>query len=91
MLNSNFSTNFFFFWIFLGFLASVNIHVIKIIKWTLTDVWHIIFSSDPTDILLCVGIGNGYKSIFILKFFTQPMHQIYVLKYYILFKTNFSE
>ena len=59
---------------FLDFLASVNIHVIKIITWTLTDVWHINFSSDPTDILLCVRIGIGYKSIVILKFYAQPMH-----------------
>ena len=34
---------------FLDFLASVNIHVIKINTRTLTDVWHILFS-DPTDI-----------------------------------------
>ena len=32
-----------------------------IIAWNLADVWHIIFSSDPTNILLCVGIGIGYK------------------------------
>ena len=66
---------------FLDFLASVNIHVIKIITGTLTDVWHINFSSDPTDILLCVQIGIGCKSIVILKFCAQPMHQIFVIKY----------
>ena len=53
------------FWFFkkilFDFPASFNIHVIKIITWTLTDVWHIIFSSDSIDILLCVGIGIGYK------------------------------
>ena len=64
----NFSTKFYFyfFWIFLDFLVSVNIHVIKLITWTLTDLWHIIFSSDPTDIWLCVRIGIGYKCIVIL-------------------------
>ena len=55
-----FQPNFLFFWIFLDFLASVNIHVIKIIEWTITDVGHIIFSSDPTEILLCIGIGISY-------------------------------
>ena len=38
-----FQPNFIFFRIFLDFLVSVNIHVIKIITWDLTDVWHIIF------------------------------------------------
>ena len=51
----------FFKQILLDFPAPVNIHVIKIITWTLTDVRYIIFSSDPIDILLCVGIGIGYK------------------------------
>ena len=36
-----------------------DVHVIKIITWNLADVWHIIFSSDPTNILLWVGIGIG--------------------------------
>ena len=42
-------------------LAFSLVHVIKIITWNLTDVWHIIFSSDTTDILLCAGIGIGYN------------------------------
>ena len=52
-------TNFTFFWIFLDPLVSVNIHVIRIITWNLADEWYIIFSSDPTNISLCVGIGIG--------------------------------
>ena len=83
MLNSN-STKFLFFWIFLDFLALVNIHVIKnnYMDWTLTDEWHIIF---PLLLLIfcCVGIGIGYKSIVIVRFCAQPMHQIFVIKYYI--------
>ena len=55
------------------------------------DVWHIIFSYDPTNILLCAGIDIGYKSIVKLKFCAQPMHQIYEIKYCILVKTNLSE
>ena len=46
------------------------------------------FSSDPPNILLCEGTGIGYKSIVKLKFCAQPMHQIYVIKYCILLKTN---
>ena len=46
------------------------------------------FSSDPSTILLFVGIG---KSIVKLKFCTQPMHQIYVIKYCISLKTSLSE
>ena len=42
-------------------LAFSLVHVIKTVTRDLTDVWHIIFSSDATDILLCVGIGIGYK------------------------------
>ena len=49
------------------------------------------FSYDPTNSLLSVGIGIGYKSIVKLKFCAQPMHQIYVIKYYILLKTSSSE
>ena len=51
------------------------------------------FSYDPTNSLLSVGIGIGigYKSIVKLKFCAQPMHQIYVIKYYILLKTSLSE
>ena len=41
-------------------------------------------SYDPTNSLLSVGICIGYKSIVKLKFCAQPMHQIYVIKYYIL-------
>ena len=78
-------------WIFLDLLVSVNIDVIKIITWILADVWQIIFSSDPPNILLCEGIGIGYKSIVKLKFCAQPMHQIYVIKYCILLKTSLSE
>ena len=85
------SSSFIFFWIFLDLLASVNIHVIKIITWNLADVWQIIFSSDPPNILLCEGIGIGYKRIVKLKFCAQPMHQIYVIKYCILLKTSLSE
>ena len=55
----------------------------------LADVWHIIFSSDFTNILLCVGIGIGYKSIVKSKFCAQPTHQIYVIKYCIL-KTTYG-
>ena len=54
-------------------------------------IWHIIYSSDPPIILLCVetGTGTGSKIIIVkLKFCAQPMHQIYVLiKYCILLKT----
>ena len=38
-----------------------DVYVIKIITWNLADVWHIIFSSDPTNILLWVEIGIGFK------------------------------
>ena len=38
------------------------------------NVRHIIFSSDPINILLCVGIGIGYKSIIKFKFCAQPIH-----------------
>ena len=51
----------------------------KIITWNLADIWHITFSSDPPDILLCEGTGIGYKSIVKLKFCAKPMHQIYVI------------
>ena len=49
------------------------------------------FSSDPSTILLFVGIGIGYKSIVKLEFCTQPMHQIYVIKYCFSLKTSLSE
>ena len=50
------------------------------------------FSSDPPNILLCLGIGIGQKSIVKLKFCAQLMDQIYVLiKYCILLKTSLSE
>ena len=59
--------------------------------WNPADVLHIIFSSDPPNILLCVGIGIGYKIKVQLKFCAQPMHQIYIMKYCILLKTSLSE
>ena len=68
MLNTNFQPFFLFFWIFLDLQVSVNIHVIKIITQNLADVWHIILSSDPSNILSCVGIGIGYKIKVKLKF-----------------------
>ena len=49
------------------------------------------FSSDPTNISLCVRIGIGYKISVKLKFCAQPMHQIYIIKYCILLKTSLSE
>ena len=48
------------------------------------------FSSYPTNILLCVGIGIGFKSIVKLNSCVQPMHQIYVIKYCIFLKTSLS-
>ena len=68
MLNSNFQPFFLLFWIFLDLQVSVNIHVIKIITQNLADVWHINLSSDPSNILSCVGIGIGYKIKVKLKF-----------------------
>ena len=69
MLKSNFSTKFHkFFWIFLDFLVSVNIHVNKMITWNLADEWYIIFPSDPPNILLCVGIGIACKIYLKLRF-----------------------
>ena len=50
------------------------------------------FFSDPPNILLCVGIGIGYKKISVkLKFSVQPMHQVYIIKYCILLKTSLPE
>ena len=43
------------------------------------------FSSDPPNILLCKESGIGYKSIVKVKFSAQPMHQIYVINYFIVF------
>ena len=57
----------------------------------LANLWHIILSSDPPNILLCVGIGIGYKISVKLKFCAQPMHQIFIIKYCILLKTVLSE
>ena len=48
------------------------------------------FSSDPTNISLYVGIDIGYKSIVQLKFYAQPMHQIYVVKYCTFLKLVFQ-
>ena len=42
------------------------------------------FFSDPPNILPCEGTGIGYKSIVKLKFFAQPTHQVFVIKYCIL-------
>ena len=39
---------------------------------------------------MCIGIGIGYKSIVKLKFSTQPIHQIYVMKYCTLLKTSYQ-
>ena len=52
-----------------------------------------LFFSDPLNILLCVGIGIGYKISVKLKFCTQLMHQIYIIKYLpnIFLKTSLSE
>ena len=44
----------------------------------------IYFFSDPPNILLCVGIGIGYKISVKFKFSVQLMHQIYSIKYCIL-------
>ena len=48
------------------------------------------FPSDPTNISLYVGIDIGYKSIVQLKFYAQPMHQIYKVKYYTFLKLVFQ-
>ena len=45
----------------------------------------------PPKILPCEGTGIGYKSIVILNFFAQPMHQVFCYKYCILLKTSLSE
>ena len=50
-----------------------------------------LFFSDPPNILPCEGTGIGYKSKAKLKFFAQPMHQVFVIKYCILLKTSLSE
>ena len=49
------------------------------------------FYSDPPNILLCEGIGIGYKTSVKLKFYAQLTHQIYIIKYCILLKTSLSE
>ena len=49
------------------------------------------FFSDSPNILPCEGTGIGYKSVVKLKFFAQPMHQIFVIKYYIFLETSLSE
>ena len=50
------------------------------------------FFSDPPNILPCVqGTGIGYKSTVKVKFFAQPMHHVFVIKYCILLKTSLSE
>ena len=49
------------------------------------------FSTDPTDISSCVGIGIGFKSIVKLNIRAQPMHKIFIIEYCILLKTSLSE
>ena len=49
------------------------------------------FFPDPPKTLPCEGTGIGYKSIVKLKFFAQPMHHVFVIKYCILLKTSLSE
>ena len=49
------------------------------------------FFSDPPNILSCEGTGIGYKVIVKLKFFAQPIQQVFVIKYCILLKTSLSE
>ena len=49
------------------------------------------FSTDTTNILSCVGIGIGCKSIVKLNICAQPMHQIFIIKYCIFLKTSLSE
>ena len=49
------------------------------------------FFSDPPNILPYEGNGIGYKSMVKLKFFAQPMHQVFVTKYCIVLKTSISE
>ena len=92
MLNSYFSSKFYYYFlILLDLLVSVNILVIKIIASNLADVWQIVFFSDPPNILPLEGTGIGYKSIVKLKVFAQPMHRVFVIKYCILLKTSLSE
>ena len=49
------------------------------------------FSPDPPNNLICEGTGIGYKSIVKLKFCSQPMHQVHIVNYCILFKTSLSK
>ena len=49
------------------------------------------FSTDPTDMSSCVGIGIGFKSIVKLNICAQPMHKIFIIEYCILLKTSLSE
>ena len=49
------------------------------------------FFSDSPNILPCEGTGIGYKSVVKLKFFAQPMHQVFVIKYCIFLETSLSE
>ena len=49
------------------------------------------FFSDPPNILPCEGTGIGYKSTVKVKFFAQPMHHVFVIKYCILLKNSLSE
>ena len=51
---------------------------------------HYFFSNSP-NILPHEGTDISYKSVVKLKFFTQPMHQIFVIKYCIFLETSLSE
>ena len=80
VLNSNFSTKFFFFLIVLDLLVSFNVLVIKIMTSNLADVWHIIFSLIPLTFYRVKGMVLAIKVWSKLKFFAQPMHQIFCYK-----------
>ena len=90
MLNSNFSTKFYYFLIVLDLLVSVNILVIKIITSNLADVWHIIFSLILLTFYRVKGLVLVIGTVKV-KFFAQPMHHVFVIKYCILLKTSLSE
>ena len=49
------------------------------IKRNIAEVKYIKFSSNPINILLCLGIGVDLKNVVKLKFCAQPMHQIYAM------------
>ena len=86
-----FQPNFIIFLIVLDLLVSFNVLVIKIITSNLADVWHIIFSLIPLTFYRVKGMVLAIKVWSKLKFFAQPMHQIFVIKYCIFLKTSISE